>query len=452
MITAQNKLASSSLIIYSQLSMSFFVKKFNLIIMSRLIFAVLSLTTLLTACSGNQQSQVNKIVDETATARLDSTLRTFVEAGAAAGVSALIYENGEEVYYNAEGYADREADIPMARNTIVQIFSMTKPITGVALMQLYEDGAFELDDPVSKYAPEFSDLQVYEGMDDDGNPILAEPNRQLTIRDLTRHTAGFANDTNTEYVGPLLAEAEPMNRENTLAEFVEKLGSLPLVFHPGEQWYYGMSVDVQAFLVERMSGQPFGDYVRENILDPLGMDDTRYFVPESDRDRLAAVYTAAEGDSLTRVPNEQVLSFNTNKWPLTPGGWGYTSTLDDYMKFAQTLVNEGELNGIRILDPETVELMATNQLSDEVTERHFLPSKGQVGFGIDFAVRVRPPQSPEENNGVVGEFFWDGAASTLFWVDPQNELTAVFFVQKFPFDGRLHKDFRDAVYGDYKLE
>lgn len=414
--------------------------------MNRITYVALSLTLLFTACS-EQQSQENQIIDETAIARIDSTLQSFVATGAAAGVSALIYEDGEEVYFNAVGQADREAGVPMARNTLVQIYSMTKPITGVALMTLYEEGAFELDDPVSKYAPEFADMTVYEGMDEDGNPILAEPNREITIRDITRHTAGFANDTSAEYVGPLLAEAEPMNRENTLAEFAEKLGSLPLVFHPGEEWYYGMSVDVQAFLVERLSGQPFKEYVREHILDPLGMDETRYFVPESDRDRLAAVYSASEGDSLTRIPDEQILAFNTNEWPLTPGGWGFTSTLEDYMTFAQMLVNEGELNGTRILDAETVELMATNHLSEDVTDRLWLPSKGQVGFGIDFAVRLRPPASPEENNGTVGEFFWDGAASTLFWVDPKNELTVVFFVQKFPFANQMHKDFRDAVYG-----
>lgn len=415
--------------------------------MNKITYVVLSLA-LLTACSGNQQ-QETQIIDETAAAHIDSTLQSFVQTGAAAGVSALIYEDGEEVYFNAVGQADREKGVPMARNTLVQIYSMTKPITGVALMTLYEEGAFELDDPLSQYAPEFADMTVYEGMDEDGNPILAAPNREITIRDITRHTAGFANDTNAEYVGPLLAEAQPMNRENTLTEFAEKLGSLPLVFHPGEQWYYGMSVDVQAFLVERLSGQPFDEYVREHVLDPLGMDETRYYVPESDRDRLASVYSGAEGDSLTRIPDEQILAFNTSEWPLTPGGFGFTSTLDDYMTFAQMLVHEGELNGVRILEPETVELMATNHLSEDVTERLWLPSKGQVGFGIDFAVRLRPPQSPEENVGTVGEFFWDGAASTLFWVDPQNELAAVFFVQKFPFANQMHKDFRDAVYGAY---
>lgn len=413
--------------------------------MNRKYFLLLSVLMTLCACA-KEETNIT-VIDDAAVARIDSTLQSFVETGAVAGTSALIFEDGEEVYFNAVGFADRENEVPMDRNTLVQIFSMTKPITGVALMTLYEDGAFELDDPVSEYAPEFADLTVYEGMDEDGNPILAEPKRELTIRDLTRHTSGFANDTSREYAGPLLAEAAPLSRENTLTDFAEKLGSLPLVFHPGEQWYYGPSVDVQAFLVERLSGRPFAEYVRENILDPLGMSETRYFVPENDRDRLAAVYSVSEKDSLTRVPDDQILAFNTNEWPLTPGGWGYTSTLDDYMTFAQMLVNKGELNGVRILKPESVELMATNHLSEDVTERSWLPSKGQVGFGIDFAVRLRPPASPEENNGVVGEFFWDGAASTLFWVDPKNELTAVFFVQKFPFDGRLHKDFRDAVYG-----
>lgn len=415
--------------------------------MSRKPYLLLCAVLLLSACAGQKTTEPQPVIDEAAVARMDSTLQSFVETGAVAGTSALVYEDGQEVYFNAVGYADREAEVLMARNTIVQIYSMTKPITGVALMTLYEDEAFELDDPVSKYVPEFSDLQVYEGNDAEGNPILAEPKRELTIRDLTRHTSGFANDTRQKYVGPLLDEAAPLNVENTLTEFAEKLGQLPLVFHPGEQWYYGPSVDVQAVLVERLSGQPFAEYVREHILDPLGMEETRYFVPKSDRNRLAAVYDGSEEDSLVHIPDEQILAFNTNRLPLTPGGWGYTSTLDDYMTFAQMLVHEGELNGTRILKPETVKLMATNHLSEDVTERLWLPSKGQVGFGIDFAVRLRPPASPEENNGVVGEFFWDGAASTLFWVDPKNELTAVFFVQKFPFDGRLHKDFRDAVYG-----
>lgn len=392
------------------------------------------------------------VVDFSATARIDSTLGNFVETGKIAGASALIYEKNNEVYFNTFGFADREAKVPMSRNTIVQIFSMTKPITGVALMTLYEKGAFRLDDPVSKYAPEFDKVAVATGVDTSGNPILEKPKRPMTIRDLTRHTSGLANSNDIPGVGALLQKADPMNRENTLTQMAEKLGSVPLWFHPGEQWAYGPSVDVQAFLVERLSGKAFDAYIKEHILNPLKMTETRYYVPEVDRARLAAAYNRNdETGELTRVPDEQAFAFNTGHWPLTPGGWGLTSTIDDYMRFARMLVNEGELDGVRILKPETVRLMATSHLSDSVEVRSWLPSKGQVGFGIDFAVRLRPPATPEENNGVVGEFFWDGAASTLFWVDPVNEITAVLFVQLFPFDRvGLHKKFRDAVYGPYR--
>jgi CubicO group peptidase (beta-lactamase class C family) len=399
------------------------------------------------AAAGRGAPSPDRVVNEAAAERIDATLSRFVESGTLAGASALIWEDGEEVYYRAFGMANRAAGVPMDRNTIVQIFSMTKPVTGVALMQLYERGAFQLDEPLAKYAPEFADLKVYAGEDSSGGPILEEPRREVTIRDITRHTAGFATGGNNPGVGPLYRQADPMNRGNTLAQFAEKLGRVPLWFHPGERWEYGISVDVQAFLVERLSGLPFERYVREHIFEPLGMDETRYFVPEADRGRLSAVYVRGQDGTLTQQP-EQALAFNTNRWALTPGGYGLTSTLDDYMRFARMLQNEGELDGVRILKPETVRLMATDHLPETVTQRSFLPSKGQVGFGIDFAVRTQPPASAEENYGEVGEFFWDGAASTLFWVDPANDLTAVLFVQLMPFDQvKLHKSFRDAVYG-----
>jgi len=391
-----------------------------------------------------------RVVDALASARIDSTLQAFVDAGTLAGVSALIYEKGEEVYFGTFGMSDREAGVPMARNTIVQIFSMTKPVTGVALMRLHEQGAFELDDPLSRYAPEFDDMRVHAGTDADGNPVLERPRREITIRDITRHTAGFATGPENEGVGPQLQAADPMNRENTLSRMAERLGSVPLWFHPGERWAYGLSVDVQAFLVERISGQPFEAFIREHIFDPLAMKETRYVVPASDLHRLAALYARSDEGELSRVPDNQAHAFNTRRWPLTPGGFGLTSTLDDYMRLARMLLGEGSLEGVRILRPETVRLMATDHLPGTVTDSSWLPGKGQVGFGIDFAVRVRPPASAEENNGVVGEFFWDGAASTLFWVDPVNQLAAVLFTQLVPFDRvGLHKSFRDAVYGPF---
>jgi CubicO group peptidase (beta-lactamase class C family) len=413
-------------------------------------FILIGSVLFLIACSDNDD---RRVVDSLTVARIDSTLSVFVESGELAGVTGLIYERGEEVYYGAFGVADREAEMPMSRTTLIQIFSMTKPITGVALMQLYEKGLFRLDDPVSKYAPEFANMSVFNGVDPSGAPILEVPRREMTIRDLTRHTAGFAPDAGIEGLGDLWREADPMNLGNSLTVMAERLGSVPLWFHPGERWSYGVSVDVQAFLVERLSGMPFDEYLQEHIFDPLGMHDTGYLVPENERGRVAALYRRTGDGTLTRAPDEEAYGLNFREWTLTPGGFGLVSTADDYMRFARMLGNGGELDGVRLLQPETVRLMATNHLSDDVTERSWLPSKGRVGFGIDFAVRLHPPASADENFGVVGEFFWDGYASTLFWVDPVNELTAVLAVQLIPFDQiGLHRAFRAAVYNRYVSE
>ncbi len=395
--------------------------------------------------NGNHQSI---IIDSSVTARIDATLNSFVESGNIAGVSALIFEKYKEVYFNAFGYADREAKRAMDRNTIVRIYSMTKPVTGVALMTLFEKGAFQLDEPLAKYAPEFANMQVYKGVDAAGNLLLEPAKRPITIRDITRHTAGFASTTDLPGLGELVRQADVMNPNNTLTEMAKKLASLPLLFHPGDRWNYGPSVDVQAFLVERLSGKPFDQYLQQTIFNPLGMAHTRYTLPASDMNQFAAMYRRTDDGKLTRIPDEEN-AFNVKDWPLKPGGFGLISTIDDYMKFARMLVNKGTLGNASILKPSTVQLMATSHLSDTVSQRMWLPSKGQVGFGIDFAVRLRQPATREENHGIVGEFFWDGAASTLFWVDPVNELTAVLFVQVIPFYGDLHKRFRDAVYGAY---
>lgn len=398
------------------------------------------------------EPDVDYLVDHDARVRLDSTLHSFIDSGNIAGVSALIKEKGKEVYFTSLGYRDMETKKPMERNTLVQIYSMTKPITGTALMTLYEQGKFQLDDPVSKYIPEFEHMKVYKGEDEIGNAILEDAARPITIRDLTRHTAGFANGPDMpKGLAKLMQDADALNRENTLAEMAQKLASVPLAFQPGTQWLYGPSVDVQAYLVERISGQPYGEYVREHVLDPLGLKETRYYVPEADRDRFSAMYQREGEGKLKQLPEEESKSEYFHHWPLTRGGWGLTSTIDDYMRFTQMMLHKGTLDSVTILKPETVELMAANQLPDSITERSWLPSKGRVGFGIDFAVRTAAPETPDEKNGVVGEFFWDGAASTLFWIDPKNELTAVLFVQLMPFDPiGLHKAFKDAVYGPIK--
>jgi len=417
--------------------------------MKKTSFALL-IFTLLYACQQNTtESTSDVIVNEATRQRIDSTLQSFIADSLVAGASALIFAQGKEVYFNAVGYADREAKVPMARNTIVTIYSMTKPITGVTLMSLYEKGAFNLDDSLSQYAPEFANMQVVTALDESGEMILQPANRPITIADITRHTAGFSGRSDLG-LDKVTAEADLLNLENSLTDMAAKLSKIPLGYQPGQRWEYGISVDVQAYLTEKLSEKPFDEYMREIVLNPLGMTETGYFVPEENRGRVAAIYYKTDS-SLTRVPDEQVHTINYDHWPMKPGGWGLKSTIDDYMTFAQMLVNKGTYKGTTILQPETIQLMATNHLP-AVEDSLWLPSKGQVGFGIDFAVRTAPPKSKEEMNGTVGEFFWDGAASTLFWVDPKNELTAVLFVQVFPFQGIVHKRFRDAVYGSFESE
>lgn len=379
-------------------------------------------------------------------ARIDAALQKMVADGRAAGASALVWKDGREVYSGMAGFADREAQRQMARDTIVQIFSMTKPVTGVALMQLWEQGKFGLDDPLSRYLPEFRDMQTYTGMNADGIAQYRPAARQITIRDLMRHSAGFADGGTDTPAHVAYAKANVSALDHDLTELGKRLATVPLLYDPGERWYYSDAVDVQALLVEKISGQPFVDYVGEHILRPLKMKDTGWRLPESSFGRFAASYIKTDG-KLVRVDDTQNRTLNFADNRLTPGGYGLASTLDDYMRFARMLLNKGELEGVRVLKPSTVRLMATDQLDPRITERRWLPGKGAVGFGLDFAVRHSQPQNADENRGAVGEFFWDGWLSTLFFVDPANKLAAVFFVQTQPFDGTMHHDFREALYG-----
>ncbi len=382
-------------------------------------------------------------------ARIGSALSAMVADGRTAGASVLIWKDGREAYFAAAGFADREAGRPMTRDGIAQIYSMTKPVSGVALMQLWEQGTFGLDDPLSRYLPAFASMQVYGGKDANGQPTHHPAARPITVRDIMRHTAGFAYGAGNTPAHDAYVKAEPMALSNDLAELGRRLATVPLLFDPGTRWSYSAAVDVQALLVETLAGQPFADYVRQHVFEPLGMRDTAWRQPDERLPRLMALYRAADG-KLARQDDATTRTLNFRDNRLTGGGFGLASTLDDYMRFARMLLNEGALDGVRILKPSTVRLMSTDQLEPRVTDRGFLPGKGSVGFGMDFAVRVSQPQSAQEGRGAVGEFFWDGAASTLFWVDPANRLAAVFFTQKMPFDGTLHRDIRKAIYGaDY---
>ncbi len=375
-------------------------------------------------------------------ARIDDTLSGYVERGALVGVSALVYEDGEEAYFGAFGMADRQDGVPMARDTIVRIFSMTKPVTGVTLMTFYDQGRFELDDPLADYLPEYTDVEVWVSGDGD-DVILEAPVQPISIRDILMHTAGFGGG---EYVSARLEEAQTMSPGTTLAEMSEKIATVPLGFQPGTRWLYGPSVDVQARLVEVLAGKPFAEVMRERVLDPLAMNDTRYVLLPAQRNRLMVLYARADDGTFEPLDNPMA-EFNSQPSALTPGGWGLVSTLDDYMRFARMLLNDGELDGVRILDADTVKQMASDALPDTVTDRSWLPKKGQMGFGINFAVRVAPPANTAEPSGSIGEFFWDGLANTLFWVDPRNDIAAVLFNQYLPWGKvEIMKDFRDAVY------
>lgn len=375
--------------------------------------------------------------------RIDAALKAMVASGRAVGVSALVWQDGQERYFGTAGMADREAGKPMSRDTLVQIFSMTKPVTGVALMQLWEQGKFGLDDPLSRYLPEYADMKVI-----DGQGGVRPAARPIVIRDILRHTAGFSYGMRDTAADAAFKSADVLGLDHDLAEFSRRLAATPLMYDPGERWSYSAAVDVQARLVEVLSGQAFEPYVKAHILDPLGMKDTAWTQPEAAFARLAATYNKGPDGKLAREDSAETRKLNFDPARrLTMGGAGLVASIDDYARFSRMLLGGGTLDGVTILKPSTVRLMATDHLDPRVADRWWLPGKGSVGFGLDFAVRTRQPQTPAENRGAVGEFFWDGRDSTLFWVDPVNRLTAVFFVQTYPFDGTLHHDLREAVYG-----
>ena len=398
------------------------------------------------ATAARQQGGTVRIVK----ARIDEALSAMVSSGRAAGVSALVWQGGQERYFGTAGYADREAKRPMARGDMMQIYSMTKPVTGVALMQLWEAGKFGLDDQLSRYLPEFADVRVVAGRDPSGKLMTRPPSRPITIRDIMRHTAGFSYGMRETAADTQYHAIDPLNIGIDLSEMGRRIASIPLLFDPGAEWNYSVAVDVQALLVEKLSGVPFESYVHAHVLDPLRMTETGWTQPASRAARFAAMYRRDASGKLVHVPDSAARTLNFGPRKLTMGGAGLAAPIDDYMRFARMLLGGGALGNVRVLKATTVALMVTDQLDPRITERFFLPGKGSVGFGLDFAVRVNSPKDAAENRGTVGEFFWDGAATTLFWIDPAQDLAAVFFVQTMPFDGTLHHDFRAAVYGsDY---
>ena len=374
-----------------------------------------------------------------------------VEEKRVAGASALVWKDGSERCFDAEGLADREQGPAFSRDTLVQFFSMTKPVTGVALMTLWEEGRFHLDDPLYWHLPEFRDVEVLRGETTEGRVITSPPRRPITVRDVLRHTAGFtygADGNPQNHADRVWEEVQPLSPDKSLAEFSRALAQVPLLYEPGTHWHYSAAADVQARLVEVLSGKPFAEYVEEEVLKPLAMNDTHWAQRRDGFGGLARIYEVENGN-FTPMRGGEFEPAEMAKARLTMGGSGLIGTVDDYARFARMLLGEGALGEVRILEPATVRLMATDQLDPAITaqQRSWLVGKGSGGFGFDFFVRTAPPAAPDENRGSVGEFFWDGWPSMLFWVDPQQDMVVIFATQKLPFDNQLHHDFRDAVYG-----
>jgi len=355
--------------------------------------------------------------------RLHDEMQGLVDDGRLAGITTMIARHGIVVDFQTYGHRDIEAGDSMEEDEIFRIYSMSKPITGVALMTLYEEGKFRLSDPVARYIPEFADLQVATRWGA-GGPTLEDPDHAMTIRELMTHEAGLAYGIGAPGpVDSIYSARGVLDTRQTLADMIAKLADIPLRHQPGSRWYYSIAVDVQGYLVEVLSGQPFDVFLQERIFGPLRMVDTGFHVPVEKHHRLAQVYSYRGGDLVTRPSGNGSEGSRPFLDPATffSGGGGLLSTTTDYMRFSQMLLNGGELDGVRILSPTTVQLMSRNHLPRSNPER----GPGQ-GFGLDFAVVLEPSET-----GSVGEYSWGGAAGTWFWIDPVEDLIFVGMIQQF---------------------
>jgi CubicO group peptidase (beta-lactamase class C family) len=339
------------------------------------------------------------------------TLQSLVDDGRLAGVTTLVARHGKVVMFDAYGYQDLDARKPLARDTIFRIASMTKPITGVAMMILHEEGRWTLDDPVAKHIPEFKDLKV---AGPHGPVPQAHP---MTMRELMSHTAGF--DVSAGYERVNLTD-----RNAPLQAMIDKLAALPLAVQPGTDWRYGPSVNIQGYIVEKLSGQPLDVFFRTRIFDPLKMKDTGFWVDGSQRSRVTRVHIYGP-DKRVKTGRDEIDP--SVKPVLLSGSGGLLSTAEDYWRFAQMLLNGGELEGVRILQPATVERMRTNVLAENVKVDTFGPGDEGIGFGLDFAI-VMDPVTARTQRGR-NTFYWGGAFGTWFWIDPTNDLIVVGMIQ-----------------------
>lgn len=359
--------------------------------------------------------------------RLDAAMQKAVDSGELPGAVVLIARDGQLVYAKSFGWQDREKKIPMRHDSIFRLYSMTKPVVSVAAMMLVEEGRLGLQEPVSKYIPEFKEMKVgVESTDAEGKPALklVDAKRQITVQDLLRHTSGLTYDVlgTQNAVKKMYKDAEIFSQKWVLSDFVKALAKLPLQFQPGTTWEYSHSTDVLGRVVEVASGQTLDVFLTERIFEPLKMVDTAFQVPPEKQDRLAQpmpdVYTG-------KTPE---LIDVTRPATFFAGGHGLVSTAGDYLRFAQMLANGGELEGARILGPRTIEYMSSNHLNAQIDKGPaFLPGPG-YGFGLGFATRIDRGQS--EWPGSPGDYYWAGYAGTYFWIDPEEALVPVLMTQE----------------------
>jgi CubicO group peptidase (beta-lactamase class C family) len=368
--------------------------------------------------------------------KFEAGMQGFVDNKQLAGIVTVIARHGEVVETKAYGYQDLDSKTPMKTDTIFRIFSMTKPIVGAAMMMLYEEGKWKPSDPIAKYIPEFANLKVYAGDDKDGKPIYVAPNHAPTMGELMSHNAGFTYGAFGQTpVDKLYTTANPLGSPS-LQAFIDTMAKLPLLYQPGEKWVYSVSVDIQGYLVQKLSGKTFPEFLQERIFTPLGMKDTAFLVPEEKLSRLSTLYAwdQAKG-GLVASPREPTIS----KMPGMPsGGGGLYSTAHDYLLFTQMILNGGELDGTRLLKASSVATMRTNKLNDVTLNSksgigfaRIAPGAGispAQGFGYDFAV-VNDPAALKVAVGK-GTFWWWGIAGTWFWIDPTNDTIFIGMIQR----------------------
>ena len=365
---------------------------------------------------------------------LDEHFGRYISAGKLAGALTVVYHKGEVAHWSAQGLRDRERGKPITDDTIFRIYSMTKPIASVALMQLYERGLVQLDDPVHRYIPSWSKLGVYQsGSYPDFQTTPCE--RPMTVRDLLTHQSGltYGNVGRTTVDAAYRQVGIGRQDNRTLQDMIDRLAELPLEFSPGTAWNYSVSTDVVGYLVQVISGRRLDTYLREEIFEPLGMTDTAFWVRPDRAERLATNYRTAASGAGIEVVDDAATSTYLKEATFHSGGGGLVSTAGDYLRFCRMLLGKGRLDGARILGRKTLELMTKNHIPgnraiyDVIHSREYRPSYAGSGFGLGFAVGLDTADG--QVSTTPGEYYWSGAACTQFWIDPVEELAVVFMTQ-----------------------